>query len=569
VTTRYLRLGIPLVCLLGLALAGAGEIGAGSSTVAAQARPNIVVIMTDDQTIENLRVMRNVRRLIQRQGTTFSNFMVSFPLCCPSRATFLTGQYSHNTGVVGNNYANGYSRFDQTNTLPVWLHRAGYRTIMVGKYLNDYGKRASRHYVPPGWDRWNAALRVNYLYHTVLINRKITAFGGGRSDYSTDVYSRLALDAVRDYAPRPRPFFLWLSFFAPHDGGPSDADDPPGLATPSPAPRHADRFSRVNLPRWPSLNERDVTDKPADIRRRPLLDEAQLTAIREKYQQRLESLLAVDEAVGRLVAELRRLKELNRTVILFTSDNGFLEGQHRVLTGKELVYEPSVRVPLLMRGPRIPRGLKLSQSTANIDLAPTIVALAHARADLPPDGRSLLPLLRDPTLEWGRDILLERGPGNNEEGPRLYTAIRTPRLVYVEYARGDRELYDLTADPDEMQNLYGTPAAATLTQELARRLGRLRECVSSFCRVAPALTFTLAYQGGCAAQQLKARVAGADERNLQYVDFVVDGHRTRVTKAPFEQLLPPAAAPVGAKLRAQAVLNDGRRMTLDQPVRGC
>jgi arylsulfatase A-like enzyme len=566
---QYLRFGIPLLCLLGLALAGAGELDAGRGRSVAAARPNIVVIMTDDQTVENLRVMKNVRRLIGGDGTTFTNSVATFPLCCPSRATFLTGQYSHNTGVVGNSFANGFSRFDQTNTLPIWLRRAGYRTIMVGKYLNDYGRAARGGYVPPGWDRWNAAVKVNYFQHSVLQNRRITPYGVGRGDYSTDVYSRLAENAVRTYAPGQRPFFMWLSFFAPHDGGPPDPDDPPGLLTPSPAPRHHDRFVKAELPRWPSLNERDVSDKPLEIRRRQLLDAQQLAALREKYQQRLESLLSVDQAVGRLVAQLRKLKELSRTVIIFTSDNGFLEGQHRVLSGKELVYEPSVRVPLLMRGPGIPRGLKLQQQVANIDLAPTIVALARATAGLPPDGRSVLPLLRDPGLEWGRDILLERPAANNAQGSRVYTAIRTPRLVYAEYARGDRELYDLGADPDELRNVYGTPAAAPFTSELARRLGRLRECVSSFCRVGPALNLSLSYQGPCASSMIRARVAGADERYLQYVDFVVAGQRSRVDKPPFERLVPPQSAPAGARLRAQAVMNDGRRMTLDEAVRRC
>src|SRR5205823_1513692 len=150
-------------------------------------------------------------------------------------------------------------------------------------------------------------------------------------------------------------FFMWLSFFAPHDGTPRDPDDPPGLATPAPAPRYRDRYAGLPLPHWLSLNEKDVSDKPYDIRRRPLLGAEQLAALQEKYEQRLESLLSVDEAVGKIVAELRRLKVLDRTVIVFTSDNGFMEGQHRVITGKEMVYEPSVRVPLIMRGPGIPR----------------------------------------------------------------------------------------------------------------------------------------------------------------------------------------------------------------------
>jgi len=564
---RYTRYGFPALAALVFALAGAAQIDARGSKSRASSRPNVIVIMTDDQTVESLRVMKNVRRLLVRQGTTFTNFFASFPLCCPSRATFLTGQYSHNTGVVGNNYTNGYSRFDQSNTLPLWLKRAGYRTIFVGKYLNDYGKAARRGFVPPGWNEWHAAVRVNYLQHSMMEHRRIRYFATAPKDYSTDVYASRGLDAIRRYAPSKRPFFMWLSFFAPHDGAPRDPDDPPGVLTPSPAPRHRDRFAGVEVPHWPSLNERDVSDKPADIRRRPLLTEEQLAALQEKYEQRLESLLAVDEAVGKVVAELRRVKELDRTVIVFTSDNGFLEGQHRVFAGKEMLYEPSIRVPLIMRGPGIPKRARLSQLTANVDLAPTIVALARARADLPPDGRSLLPLLRDPTLDWGRDLLLERGPGSNPDGPRLYTALRTPQYVYAEYANGERELYDLATDRDEVRNLNGAAPTAPLASEFARRLGRLRECVSDFCRVGPQLRLSLSYEGPCAASPIRARVAGSDDRYLTYVDFVVDGRKTRVSKPPFERVIPEQSAPAGGTLRAIAVLNDGRRVTLDKPVR--
>ena len=481
---RFLRLGLPALVLLTLALA-VTELDARGSRQRVARRPNVIVIMTDDQTVESLKVMRNVRKLLVRQGTTFTNFFAAFPLCCPSRTTFLTGQYSHNTGVIGNSYANGYSRFDQSRTLPVWLRRVGYHTVMIGKYLNEYGKAARGRYVPPGWEDWEAAVRLNYLQHSMVQNGRVHYYGTAPQDYSTDVYARRSLDAIRRYAPSPRPFFMWLSFFAPHDGTPHDADDPVGLATPSPPPRYRDHFAGTPLPHWLSLNEKDVSDKPADIRRRPLLDEGQLLALREKYEQRLESLLAVDDAVGRIVAELRRLKILDRTVIVFTSDNGFMEGQHRVITGKEMVYEPSIRVPLIMRGPGIPKRLRLSQLAANVDLAPTILKFAGARANLPADGRSLVPLFRKPTTVWNRDILLERGPGSNSAGPWNYTAIRTPRYVYAEYATGERELYDLASDKDEVQNLNGDPSMASVESELATRLGRLRECASALCR-APA-----------------------------------------------------------------------------------
>jgi arylsulfatase A-like enzyme len=407
---------------------------------------------------------------------------------------------------------------------------------------------------------------MGYFVHSINDNGVVHGYGARTSDYQTDVYARTALAALRRQGRSRKPFFMWLSFWAPHEGGPRDADDPPDILTPSPAPRHRDRFAVAPLPRWPSLNERDVSDKPYAIRRLPLLSPWRLAEVRESYQQRLESLLAVDEAVGRIVAELRRQKILKRTLILFTSDNGFLEGQHRVMAGKQFFYEPSVRVPLVLRGPGVPRGLHLKQETANVDLAPTISSAARATADLPMDGRALQPLLRDRTLEWGRDILVERGPGERPFGPRLYTGIRTPRYVLVDHSTGEHELYDLTADPDELVNHYGDPAYATVETELAERLVRLRECVGAFCRVGPQLSLSLAYEGACYASPLLARVEGGDEQHTSYVEFISGGRRFRDAKPPFERVLPPESTPT---IRALAVLVDGRRLTLGRTLRAC
>lgn len=525
-------------------------------------RPNIVVIETDDQTLESLRVMANVRRLIADQGATFENSVVSFALCCPSRATLLTGQYAQNHGVQDNGPpSGGYDRLDHTNTLAVWLQRAGYATVLVGKYLNGYGRR-SRAVVPPGWSEWHGGVRLAYLGHTLSENGRLVSYGEG--SYQTDVYARLAVEAIRRRARSEQPFFLWLTPFAPHVGGPADPDDPPSLKTPSPAPRHRDLFAFEPLPPALSLNEEDVSDKPAGIQRRPLLDAVQLAAIREAYQQRLESLLAVDEAVAAVVAELKRSKALERTVIFFTSDNGFFHGEHRITNWKVLPYEPAIRVPLLVRGPGVPPGLHLQQLVANVDLAPTIVELAGAQPRRRMDGQSLLPLLRDPGLEWGRDILIEGPPRAASLGARAFTGLRTPRFAYTEYADGSRELYDLGSDPDELQSLHADPAYDPLEAELARRLAELRTCSGSACRKGPALELAVSCEGGA-----RARIAGLDERLLDYVDFLVNGRGVgRDEDTPFEQVLPPEAV-AGSKLRALAVLLDGRRVTIDLAVPAC
>ncbi|MGH3028971.1 MAG: sulfatase family protein, partial [Gaiellaceae bacterium] len=353
---------------------------------AAQASPNVVVIMTDDQTVESMRVMTNVRRLLRDRGATFSQSFVTFALCCPSRATFLTGQYAHNHGVLGNAPpTGGYAKLDHTNTLPVWLQQAGYYTAHLGKYLNGYGRTDPRE-IPPCYDEWRGSVDPStYRFYDYTLNENGTLNTYGRV-YQTDLYARKAVNIINRRAPQAQPFFLSVAFLAPHSGGPREPDDPVGQATPVPAPRHRNDFASAPLPRPPGFNERNVSDKPVGIRNRPLLGPARIAKIRENYQQRLESILAVDEAVARIVAALRSTGELDETLIVFTSDNGFFHGEHRVPAGKVLVYEPSVRVPLIIRGPSVPAGARRSSLVANIDLAPTILDAANARPGRRQDG---------------------------------------------------------------------------------------------------------------------------------------------------------------------------------------
>ena len=530
-------------------------------------RPNILVIMTDDQTVESLRVMESVHQMLAAQGTTFVNNFVSYPLCCPSRATFLSGQYSHNTGVVGNNYVNGLSRFDQANTLATWLQRAGYTTALVGKYLNGYGTRTAKG-IPPGWSEWYAAVRLAYFNHTMQRNGKLVTFGTRTRDYQTDVYTRTALNFIARRAKGKKPWFLWVSYWAPHYGAPREDGDPPNLKTPARAPRDRGVFAHEPMPTPPSFDEADVSDKPAEIRAKPRFSESKIAAITADYRQQLESLLAVDDGVRQLVGELKKRGILKRTLIVFTSDNGYLNGEHRVAAGKELPYEPSIRVPLIMRGPGVPRGRRLEQPVANIDLAPTIVDVAKAPTGRTFDGRSLLPLLSDAGLEWGRDILLERGPGAGYLGARQYTGIHTPRYVYVEYRNGERELYDLARDPDQLRNMQSDAAYSAVEAELARRLAALRDCGGAACTVGPALQLTLAGSSACARS---VRVTGSDERQVAYVDFLLNGRGIhRVTAAPFELTLSSASGAVGpVALRVVAELHDGRRLTIDRRVDAC
>jgi arylsulfatase A-like enzyme len=254
-----------------------------------------------------------------------------------------------------------------------------------------------------------------------------------------------------------------------------------------PPRRYRGRLSGLPLPRPASFDEPDLSKKPAYMRHAPWrsffrpFNKADIADITRRYHARLESLLAVDDAVQRIFTTLHEIHLLRHTVIMFTSDNGFFNGEHRIRAGKYFVYDPATRVPLLMRGPGIARDVTRNELVGNIDLAPTILALAHARPLRVVDGRSLLPLLGSAPepVPWERNLLLETGP--NPDFPAVYHAIRTERFLYVEYSTGDRELYDLTKDPDELDNRVNDPPYSSIRAELAERLAALEICRGISC----------------------------------------------------------------------------------------
>jgi N-acetylglucosamine-6-sulfatase len=544
--------------IVGVALL-AGLTPAPRSTAAeAPVRPNIVVVMSDDQAVESMRVMSNVNAMLGAEGTTFVDNYVSFPLCCPSRTTFLTGQYGHNHTVMGNALPQGgYEKLAPThaNTLPAWLKLAGYRTVHIGKYLNGYGRQRPTE-VPPGWDEWFGAVdpsTYRYYDYTLNENGKLVRYGTAAGDYQTDVYTAKAVDAVKRLAARTEPFFLSVAYLAPHSGGPRESDDPANLATPVPAPRHRNRFSAEPMPRTASFNEADVSDKPLAVRRRPLFGPARINGITEMYRQRLESILAVDEGVAAIVRALQDSGELSRTLFVYTSDNGFFHGEHRIPNGKVQHYEPSARVPLVMRGPGVPRGVRITQPSINVDLAPTIVDAANAKVGRATDGVSLLALLADRTRFVGRDVLLETP---------TYAAIHTPRYVYVEHNTGERELYDLRIDPDELASLHENTAYAQIRSDLARRLLTLRACKAAGCRKGP----TLSVSSRCVGKKHRVALAGSDARLVTAVDWIYRGRAAGAdAKRPFQAVLSGAAG----VLRANATLDDGRRASVDRRLAVC
>jgi arylsulfatase A-like enzyme len=470
---------------------------------AANARPNLVVVMTDDQTVEELAGMRHTRRLIAAQGVSFDRSYVSYPVCCPSRATYLTGQYAHNHGVMGlYPPTGGYGRFDKRNALPVWLQRSGYHTAHLGKFLNGYGDQ-QRADVPPGWSDWHATVdfsTYNMWGYTINHNGRMKTYGH-RFDqdpalYQTDVLAKKAASIVKQRAGGARPLFLSVNFLAPHHESSNIQRRTGSLVRP--APRHRGAFASSPVAHAASFNERDMSDKPRFLQRRThRLSAAEIAAIGRDARARRTALLAVDEGVARIVGALENSGELDNTYIVFTSDNGYMQGEHRVRSGKMLPYDPSTHVPLVIRGPGIPAGQVSSELVANTDLAPTLVELAGATAGKPVDGRSLLPYASNPALRSKRAILHETG-GRRYAGPReqdesrnlrrplrrvmSYRAIRTQRWLYVRWHGGSRELYDLRRDPHQMNSRHAGRRHRRIRVKLSRKLRVLARCAGESCR---------------------------------------------------------------------------------------
>ena len=467
------------VLVLALALPVAFGGGAPASGQAPAAKPNLLVLMTDDLEVDDLKALPSVQRLAQ-QGTTFSNSFVGYSLCCPSRATYLSGQYNHNNGVLSNAPPDGgFGRLDHTNTLPVWLQAAGYHTTHIGKYLNGYENASFRTTVPPGYSDWQGLAIGTYRMYDYSINDNgtLVPYGTAPADYQTDVLADRAVAAIRERARSPQPFYLKFSPLAPHGSGAVAGHNGMG---PDPAPRHRGAFADEPLDVGPAYDEADVRDKPASIRQLPRISAQARAGIDTRNRRRLASLLAVDEAITRMVDELRAAGELDQTIIAFTSDNGWQEGEHRVVQGKVRVYEPSIRVPLIVRGPGFAPGAVAPAMAINVDLPRTLAAAAGAVPGRVLDGLDLREVAGGSARALARPLLNETGvPGLSNRN--FHQAIRTDTHKYVEYANGERELYDLRSDPDELVNVAGDPAQAGMLAQLDARLEVLKTCAGASC----------------------------------------------------------------------------------------
>ena len=555
----------------------------------ALARENVVVIMTDDETAASLSTMQNVNNLLAADGTKFDQAVDSFPLCCPSRATNLTGQYAHNHGVLHNEPPfGGFLQLDSTNTLPLWLQNGGYRTMHVGRYLNGY---EAKYGVPQGWTDWVGlphSAAFNYDAWKAFDHGVVRSYPDAQhpGEYLTDFETRKAVELIDQASPGDQPFYLNLWYTAPHRGGPRDPDDPRRPGTPSPAPRHRDAFAGVRMPRPPSFNEKNMYDKPQVVADRPRLSHEFVAGIEENWRQENEALMSVDEGVAQIVEALRRDGELDNTLIVFLSDNGFMHGEHRALAEKVLPYEESIRIPLVMRGPGVPRGRVDDRLVANVDVPSTILDATDVAPGRIQDGRSLLELLADPGAEWGRDILIENGRGANFVP--AYRGIRNYRFLYVEHrTTGELELYDLAKDPYELQSVDGHEQYAWVQHDLHMRLRGLVNCVGVDCLARPHLALVLRSGGqpvgSCFSDDLRIQVRGSKRSRLLQADVLIGKRRV-------ERLLNiPAARGTGSgpitltglvrrqqihrrgrfRLRVLAETQDGRKLTLDRVLRRC
>lgn len=470
------------------ALTGGEEQGASHrGPISAPQVRNVVVVMTDDMRFDDLAAMPFTREIFAEQGTRFTRAYDDFPLCCPARAAFLTGQYGHNHGVQSNQL-DGVARFmdsEADDLLPGWVQEQGYTTGMVGKYFNHYGERG-RGVVPPEWDHWRALTYPDgdpsYYGYTLNEDGQPRRYPKGRGTYLTSVLTRRAAEFIAARRTEDAKFFLWVSYFAPHDGkslpdggGRPRADPYNNLErycarAPQPPPGALAAHLNDSLPGRRGYDE-DTSDKPASIRRGPLTSRER-TAIARRNRCRRASLSAVDHGVRRLVRALG--PELDDTLFVFLSDNGFLQGEHRVPIGKIKVYEESSRVPLMLRGPGVPAGAVNRATVSNIDVAPTIVEATGSDSGRVMDGTSLLGILAG-TAEPRAGVLIRSA---------RYEAVHTGRWVWARHEDGsaERELYDMTADPFQLDNLWDVRTGKARTgyagrvKELDAMLEKLRNC---------------------------------------------------------------------------------------------
>jgi N-acetylglucosamine-6-sulfatase len=460
--------------------------------------PNIISIMTDDMSADDLKYMPLTQKYIFDKGATFENYFVNISLCCPSRASNLTGMQANNTGIVRNSYPDGYQGFHnsglENRTYGRWLDTAGYETSFMGKLLNGYpyAEDSPSHsvpwkHIPKGWDHWMVPVEGSaYFQRNFTMNKdgeKVSYHGDDSRNYLGNVLARHAVKQII-HAKRPLLQNIWT--YSPHN--PAAAD-----------PRDEEKFPHLRIPRTPDFNEKDVSDKPAYVRNSPRLTHKEIHKLDEMNRQRKQSLQSVDRMVGELHHALKHEGMLKNTYILFTSDNGWHMGQHRSGAGKNMPWDTDFHLPLGIRGPGIKPGTKVNEVVGNTDIAPTILDMAHQPMKKQIDGRSVLPLAQGEKIaDWRDYYFAQRGmldkyakwgtlsePGTkdehqNEKKVPAFRAVFSEEWRYIQYDTGEEELYNIKNDPYEVKNLMAQKRLSTkqkqVHEEMKTALDHLKDC---------------------------------------------------------------------------------------------
>ncbi len=459
------------MAVIAMAFVPVSLVGLGREPVeAAVSRPNIILITTDDMAATDLRWMPKTRKLLRRAGASVGPFLSNHPMCCPARAEILTGRYAQNNGVHHNTgpWGGHGALRDPRDHIGAWMQAAGYQTAFVGKHLNGWPDNPSD---DPGWTIFNPSLEG--VYHPF----EITMWNDGQPEvhsgtHTSDLMGRFTKRYIRQFATEDAPFFIWNSQLAPH------AMQVGGQWRPAvPARRHRTVYANARPPSLssPSYGERNVQDKPTYVQESLTWHPRQ---VKRSHRARIRSLKSVDDQIGGMVKTLREQGLLRETYIFFTSDNGFVLGEHR-LKGKNFPYEEVIRVPLLVRGPGVAAGSAAHGMYGLVDLAPTFLDIAAADANPTPalDGRSMMPTLTRGRPGYDR-YLIQAGDTDKQW---WWRGVRSKNFTYVRYDDGFEELYDLRHDPHQLANRAARPQYAAILEEHRARLEQLEGCSGPDC----------------------------------------------------------------------------------------
>lgn len=462
-TTSALSLlaGLALVATLGV------DAGVGQIENKAQGKPNIVFVLTDDQMPGTERHMPALQNNVVREGVRFPNTVSTYPLCCPGRAVLQRGQYPHNTKIYGNSEPQGgWEKFRrlglQQSTVATWLHGSGYKTGLFGKYMNNYRDRL----IPPGWDRWYAWNGVNEGWTSVNDQGNVERLDRRQADV---LVANNAAAFLENRVDDPGPVFAFVNFGAMHHPFPYSSVD-------------AKKFKGAKVPRTPAFDEADVSDKNADVRRQGRLTRGEISALDSDYRQGLRSLQRVDRFIGEASDILRRRGEMDNTYFVFYTDNGAHFGQHRLPHGKLQPYEEDINFPLIVRGPGVRKGVADARLVGNHDIAPTIADMGNARAPAFVDGRSVMPLATGAATSWPRTAILSIREPDLDPPPR-WEVLRMREEKYTRFENGEKEYYDLTADPYELRSDPGS-VSPEVRAHWENRMDAIGSCAGAECRTA-------------------------------------------------------------------------------------